>query len=100
MAKEDFQANWRGARRFQFDEETRRRQDAHSEWHPSPAEIGPWNAHQYSDRIAQFHPERPAVQEVHEALPGDTPPATPHRIRYTLLVAALMLLAFIAVAVS
>jgi len=28
MTTEDFQANWRGARRYQFDEETRRKREA------------------------------------------------------------------------
>jgi hypothetical protein len=58
MAKDDFQANWRGARRFQFDEETRRKQEAYSEWHASPASVGPWNAAQFSERISQLHPKR------------------------------------------
>ncbi|WP_156465023.1 hypothetical protein [Mesorhizobium sp. Root552] len=58
MAKDDFQANWRGARRFQFDEETRRKQEAYSEWHASPASVGPWNASQASERISQLHPKR------------------------------------------
>lgn len=58
MAKDDFQASWRGARRFQFDEETRRKMEAHAEWYPSPERIGPWNAAQFSERISQLHPKR------------------------------------------
>ncbi|MER8575333.1 hypothetical protein NKH19_25275 [Mesorhizobium sp. M1338] len=36
MAKEEFQANWRGARKYQFDEETRRKQAALDRKFPDP----------------------------------------------------------------
>lgn len=36
MAKEEFQANWRGARKYQFDEETRRKQAALDREFPDP----------------------------------------------------------------
>lgn len=36
MAKEEFQANWRGARKYQFDEETRLKQAAFDRRFPDP----------------------------------------------------------------
>lgn len=39
----DYTSNWRGARRYQFDEEARRKRAALRAPH-APPPIGPWNA--------------------------------------------------------
>lgn len=91
MAKDDFQANWRGARRLQFDEETRRKLEARAEWHPSPERLGPWNAQQYSDRITQFHPTR-TVQPHETELASDEARPKPHAIRYLVTIALVVFL--------
>lgn len=96
MAKDDFQANWRGARRFQFDEEARRKLEAHAEWHPSPERIGPWNAPQVSERISQLHPTRP-IQADEIELPAEVEHRK-RRVGYLVVVATAVFLAAFLVA--
>lgn len=72
MAKEEFQANWRGARKYQFDEETRRKQAALDRKFPDP---DPAHLPQPSEPI----PSTEAATHQNTEAPARPPKSRPRR---------------------
>lgn len=89
MAKDEFQANWRGARKYQFDEETRRKQVALDRKYSDlpatdDAKVGPWSR---PDKIEL--PPAPAPTEP----PVQPEPKRRRRLLVRLLIATIALVA-------
>jgi hypothetical protein len=79
MAKEEFQSNWRGARKYQFDEETRRKQAALERKFPD-------------DELPQLAKPTEPIPNTEPA----APPPEPRPRRRRLLIAMMLLFATVA----